>query len=1448
MLLLVGAGMSSANAQTVLYSWESPDGTVIETGGKAVYMSGPEGENRVNYKNADYYTLCVNGKKGNMGKEESSNGGYIQIDLDEALHAGDIITITGYINKDASGKEASIYFKFENGEGVDDPYIFGDTDNIHEVVGGSITTHTFTVPANADGSKFFQMSRNKANTNVFITKLVITKGDDPTPIVTIALPTFEVDGVKYESGATVEGLKTGHRVTINAEDGMYIYANWSSKTGNSKDSYYITKNMKGQTTYGASTSSGGQRVLYAVAGDTDDASGNSSDLAYIVFTGVVAADPVFTPAAGEVEVGAVVKLATECKDDKIFYTTDGSDPTAGSTAYTEDGISINENVTIKAIAFDKNGENGSAVVSADYTVPAAVVIPVPVITPESGATVNYGDAVTITYDEAYILKYTTDGSDPKESETAMSGTSQPQTITVDQEGTFTVKAYLSNDDGASDVVTATYTVEGGPIVVGVPTFDPAPGAVEKGTKVTIKLGENAQSIVFTTDGTDPRLNGDQVPRNWTVTINEETTIKAYCQAQVGDKAFNSEVVEATYTIKEPEVLPESNVTFDPEDAMPTTFDSWSVSFLIKKTDVKAGDKFTFIAEPVEIEGWEWGPQILPKSNSEGWNNIANALVPNEEGKAELVLTKEMADDINSNGGLRVQGMAVKVLAVQFEAGPEIGPEPQGEIVDLIDRFTYTWNGDESLTHNDDKSITFNGVSWGGLAAWLANDNVPADWSAYEKLVFEFAEPTTVNVQGFVQTTTENITYWGNPGITKLECPFEGKDVSEVKQVALQLSDPATVVITKIYLVKKSEVEPAPEFALTFDPKDGTEVEVNDEITLTYDDEAFLLYYTTDGSDPKGVEGEVFSAWGTGEKVKVAGEGNFVIKAYLENRKTNEQSEVFTATYPIKSVAAFELAFDPKDGTEVEVDDEITMTYDDETFLLYYTTDGSDPKGVEGEVFSAWGTGEKVKVAGEGNFVIKAYLENRKTNEQSDVFTATYPIKAAAIAQVTFDPESGTEVEVDDEITIDFDGDNFQCWVTIDGSDPATSLTAVNLFPGEAVKVAGEGEFVVKAMLENNKTNEQTLFTATYPIKAAVIAQVTFDPESGTEVEVDDEITIDFDGDNFQCWVTIDGSDPATSLTAMNLFPGEAVKVAGEGEFVVKAMLENNKTGEQTLFTATYPIKAAVIAQVTFNPESGTEVEVDDEITISFDGDNFQCWVTIDGSDPATSLTAMNLFPDEAVKVAGEGEFVVKAMLENNKTGEQSFFEAIYPIKGAAIEEVTIATRANGYGTYCSDKDLDFSACDAQAFIARLNGNKVILTEVQEVPAGTGILVKYDGEEVNVPVMENAAPITGVNDFIGVLEDTEVAYGTVSILSVVDGEEGFYKFLGTVIPANKAYFNKVASGSANAKLSFVFDDADGINAIVADAIESGDAYNLNGQRVKKSYKGVVIVNGKKYFKK
>jgi len=194
-------------------------------------------------------------------------------------------------------------------------------------------------------------------------------GSEPEPVVTIAKPTFEVDGVTYESGATVTGLKTGQRVTINAEEGMYIYTNWSGSTGKTKADYYTADRVKGQTSYAASTSTGGQRVLYAVAGDTDDATGNSSDLAYIVFSDVTASEPIFTVIPADVENGipASVMIDKGCDSDIIRYTIDGSDPTANSPEYT-DAIDITSDAIVKAIAFDKNGANPSEVVSQDVVV------------------------------------------------------------------------------------------------------------------------------------------------------------------------------------------------------------------------------------------------------------------------------------------------------------------------------------------------------------------------------------------------------------------------------------------------------------------------------------------------------------------------------------------------------------------------------------------------------------------------------------------------------------------------------------------------------------------------------------------------------------------------------------------------------------------------------------------------------------------------------------------------------------------------------------------------------------------------------------------------------------------------------------------------------------------------------------------------------------------------
>lgn len=161
----------------VIYSWESPDGTPVETGGKATFEGGDEGENRINYKNTaqgvDYYTLSLNGKKANIDDEgyEKNCTPRIIITIDGMFYGGEEIQMTAYTNKNDASKRSTPFFKFENGTTlVDDTKDFIDLG----IVGNTEpVTNTYEVPAEAMGSKWFKMSRSQSATNLFITKFVI---------------------------------------------------------------------------------------------------------------------------------------------------------------------------------------------------------------------------------------------------------------------------------------------------------------------------------------------------------------------------------------------------------------------------------------------------------------------------------------------------------------------------------------------------------------------------------------------------------------------------------------------------------------------------------------------------------------------------------------------------------------------------------------------------------------------------------------------------------------------------------------------------------------------------------------------------------------------------------------------------------------------------------------------------------------------------------------------------------------------------------------------------------------------------------------------------------------------------------------------------------------------------------------------------------------------------
>lgn len=149
-------------------------------------------------------------------------------------------------------------------------------------------------------------------------------------------------------------------------------------------------------------------------------------------------------------------------------------------------------------------------------------------------------------------------------------------------------------------------------------------------------------------------------------------------------------------------------------------------------------------------------------------------------------------------GRRYGKTALEVLGIEADIDEDEVPEVDVTVpVDITSRFTYCWNDkEESVSADADGVLVYEGVQWGGVACWLGD----ADWSAYEKLVFEFAEPTAIATQIFVQAG-EDIKVAVAAGAEQAECLLTGHDVAHVSQAALQAAANGTVRISKIYLLR-----------------------------------------------------------------------------------------------------------------------------------------------------------------------------------------------------------------------------------------------------------------------------------------------------------------------------------------------------------------------------------------------------------------------------------------------------------------------------------------------------------------------------------------------------------------------------------------------------------------------------------------------------------------------
>jgi len=188
------------------------------------------------------------------------------------------------------------------------------------------------------------------------------------------------------------------------------------------------------------------------------------------------------------------------------------------------------------------------------------------------------------------------------------------------------------------------------------------------------------------------------------------------------------------------------------------------------------------------------------------------------------------------------------LACAVFTGCSLGHSSEDDNV-LTSKFNGTWNIHEGIDRDFDGVITYHALPWGGLVANVKKQNMPVDWSGYESISFEFAEPTEVPTQISV---SDKIKTSGKPGITSLTCYFDGQDLKSVDEVALQAIDTSTLKIRSVYLTPGTSVwESTPIWKgnCAFGNWANGFIVKPEQFTSALEGDKLEFIFTTDTSDP-----------------------------------------------------------------------------------------------------------------------------------------------------------------------------------------------------------------------------------------------------------------------------------------------------------------------------------------------------------------------------------------------------------------------------------------------------------------------------------------------------------------------------------------------------------------------------------------------------------------------
>lgn len=946
------------------------------------------------------------------------------------------------------------------------------------------------------------------------------------------------------------------------------------------------------------------------------------------------ATPTFSVATGTYTEAQNVTITCATDDASIYYTLDGTDPTAESTPYTGAAISISKTTTLKAIAM-KDGMDNSAIASATYTFPTVVTNLTGANDLDKGTEFVYNGYAEVTF---------VNGSD----------------IWIrDGDGTGGYLYRASTDFANGNVLAAGW----------VASRDEFNGLIEYSSASGLKKSGDATVnpvVLQLADITYADMNKYVLLEN--VTSDDFTTVQWYDKFKNGlvltqGKTYNVKGIVGYY----------NGLQFYPisyEDVTPKVL---SVKL---ESETKSGFAGENIPVTVTVENAEGDYTVTYKFGETGTENTltGNTINVTSETAGEVTLYVTVTNGDNQ--------------ATANETYTFTDPNA-GKIYEKVTSTT-------QLKHGKKVIFVYNGQAMGALAN--GNDGIATDPPAVKVINDNTVDIEGTTAKEFILEQVDESNYkFKYAEDNKYLVPY-GESDTKLKKADSDPNGWKLKTLTNAYGVnsnltnesygikKHSSMDRFGHYKTSNDfpyvllyVEKGGEPVIETVATPTFDpapqEEAFTtvqnvtitcatvdaaIHYTTDGTEPT-AESPVYS------QPIVVNDGTTTIKAIaIKEGMTN--SEVASATYTVNLPTLDAPTFDHESNIYDDAFEVAITAAEDAT--IHYTTDGTVPTA-ESAVY-------KDRIPVNKNMTIKA-IAVKEGYKTSAVASAEYQIK---VAKPTFSPVPGT-FDAATEVSIVCGTEGATIRYTTDGTDPNAESPVYS----EAIAVK-EGTMTIKAIAIKEDMTNSDIAEGVYTIKQN--AGLAFDPKqynlylgdkfTAPTLEAPEGLTVTYESNN-------------TNVAEVNAETGAVtIKATGEATITASWKATDTYTAGSASYTITVEPKPFVMAEpisLDFEAVIGQD-PVTETFTVMAENLKGDITLTMTESDVfkiTTPTIAKADMTEDGVEVtvtytpkAATGEDYDEATITLTSTGADDVKVYLTGMATLPDPELTVSTKALEMGT------------------------------------------------------------------------------------------------------------------------------------------------------------------------